>query len=203
MKRLLAAILLACICALLAPAAFAQCVTGTITAELQTSGPFEGLWRYCVQISWDTPRGLSNVTLQCNFTCPAICNSGWAFESPAGQGDGVTSDPHSVPGDCTVDFGGEFNCQGNPSIGLEGPVVKWDALDLGDGCEPGRTGSATLCFFVDLPPEPDQQAPIVLVKNNQDVCQGMITGDCPQCPVGTEPIDWSQFKIFYMPGSNE
>ena len=196
MKRMLP-ILLSMSIVLLAPAAFAQCVSGTINSALETSGPFAGLWKYTLDISWDTPQGLSNVTLSCDFQCAAVCDAAWAFPDTAGTGPGINDDEDPVPGQCELPFAGEFDCRGNPSIGLAGPVVKWDALD-GNGCEAGPLGSATLCFWVDMPPDPNSSAPVVLVKNGQNVCDGMIVGDCPQCPVGAEPIDWSQVKFQFI-----
>ncbi len=198
MRRMLSLpVLLACSIILLAPAAYAQCVSGSITSELETSGPFAGLWKYTVEISWDTPQGLSNVTLACDFSCASICEAGWAFADSSGTGDGINDDENPIPGQCAVPFGGEFNCEGNPVFGQLGSHIRWDALDSA-GCEPGQQGSATLCFWIDLPPNPDSEAPIVLVKNGVNICEGTITGDCPQCPVGTEPIDWSQVKFKFI-----
>lgn len=200
MKRtlLVLPILLACSIVFLAPAAHAQCVDGTIEAQLETDGPFAGLWKYTLDITWDIPQGLSNVTLSCNFECAAICDAGWAFADTSGTGDGILDDENPMPGECTVPFGGEFNCQGNQPWAPEGPHVKWDAIDMGTGCEAGTTGSATLCFWVDLPPAENQPAPVVIIKNGQNVCEGTIMGDCPACPVGAEPLDWSQVKYKYI-----
>jgi hypothetical protein len=197
MQRMLSPlpILLACSVILLAPAAFAQCVSGSITSELETSGPFAGLWKYTLEITWDVQQGLSNVVIECGAECErAMCDAAWAFADTSGTGDGVTNDETSTPGDCVVPFAGAFDCFGGPLHGLGGPTVKWDALDSPD-CEPGTTGSATLCFWVDLPPDPDSEAPIVLIKSGQNVCEGMIMGDCPTCPVGVESIDWSEVKV--------
>lgn len=205
MKRMLSPlpILLACSVILLAPAAHAQCVTGSISAELETSGPFDGLWKYTVDITWEIPQGLSNVAIQCGFDCAtAICDAGWAFADTSGTGDGVTNDETSVPGDCTVPFVGEFDCKGVPQLGLDGPTIKWDALDFPE-CESGTTGSATLCFWIDLPPEPESEAPIVVIKNGLNVCEGMLVGDCPSCPVGVEAIDWSKVKVQFKPNTQK
>ena len=180
----------------LVPGAFAQCVSGTITSELMTTGPFTGLWKYTLQITWDLPQGLSNVALQCNFACgSAICDSDWSFDTPSGSGDGILSD-EGTPGECMVDFAGEFLCNGNAQQNLEGPTIKWDALD-GGACEAGPTGSATICFFVDLPPE-QGNSPVILIKNGQQVCEGTVQGDCPSCPVAVEAASWSKVKDLYL-----
>ncbi|NNE44873.1 MAG: hypothetical protein HKN12_11760, partial [Gemmatimonadetes bacterium] len=93
-----------------------QCVSGTITAELQDSGPHAGLYKYTVDISWSTQQGLSNVTLDCGFgACPeGACAQTYAFDDPAGTSTGDN-------GSCVVNYLGEFNCSGNPSIGVTDP----------------------------------------------------------------------------------
>ncbi len=151
------------------------CVSGTVTAQYQTTGPFAGLYKYTADISWTTTQGLSNITLDCGFgDCPdEVCVETFMFATPGGTSDGE--------GGCTVDYEGEFNCNGNPSIGFTDPIIKWDALD-DNGCEPGNTGSGTFCFYSNLAPGPNSALPVILVKNGQNVCSGMLTGDCPQPP---------------------
>lgn len=173
-------------------AALAQCVSGTVTSELQTTGPFAGLYKYTVDLTWDTPQGLSNITMDCNFgLCPDfICSQTFAFESIAGTSDGE-------PAPCTVDYVGEFNCNGNPSIGWTDPIIKWDAVYSG-GCEPGNTGTGTFCFYTNMGPSPNQETPLFLIKNGQQVCQGMLVGDCPTgCPVPVQHKTLGGLKADY------
>ncbi len=199
MQRSLRAILAALVCTcLFVSSAFAQCVDGSITSALQTSGPFAGLWKYTLTVSWDLPQGLSNIAMQCEWECEGICQAGWAFESPAGTGDGIASDG-GTPGECTVPFAGMFDCMGTPSQGLIGPTVKWDALDNIDPenpCEAGPTGMATVCFYVDLPPHASD-VPLIVIKNGQQVCTGTIAGQCPSCPVSVEESVWGDVKVRY------
>jgi hypothetical protein len=175
------------------PGAHAQCVSGTSTAELITTGPHAGLYKYTIDITWSTPQGLSNVTMDCGFgACPEeSCTKIFEFDTPAGHSDGE-------PSGCLVDYAGEFNCSGNPSIGYTDPIIKWDALDMG-GCEPGPTGSATLCFYTELGPFPATQSPVFLIKDGQNVCQGMIAGDCPAapCAVPVQESNWGAIKALY------
>ncbi len=196
--RIIAACL-ACTC-LLTSSVLAQCLTGGITSVLQTTGPFVGLWKYTLTVTWDLPQGLSNIAMQCDWQCAAICQAGWTFDSPAGTGDGIASD-EGTPGECTVPFAGMFDCMGTPSQGLIGPTVKWDALDNIDPmnpCEAGPTGTATVSFYVDLPPH-DSDVPVIVIKNGQQVCTGTIQGKCPSCPVSVESSDWSDVKDLYVP----
>lgn len=173
-----------------APDVGAQCVSGTITSEFQTDGPFTGLYKYTIVMTWDTYQGLSNITLDCGFgQCPdQVCYQTFAFDTPSGLGEGI--------GGCLVQYQGEFNCQGNPSIGYSDPVLKWDAIGE---CEPDNEGMATLCFYTTLGPQPGCSAPVLLIKNGQNVCQGTIEGDCPAppCIVGTESTSWGEVKSLY------
>ena len=57
-----------------ASVANAQCVDGTISAELQTDGPHAGLYKYTVVMNWSTTQGLSNVTLDCGFGGETVGN---------------------------------------------------------------------------------------------------------------------------------
>jgi len=180
----------ACIAFVVPGAALAsECVDGTITASLVTEGEHIGLYKYTIEISWNTPQGLSNVTLDCGFD-ECACESSWWFDDPAGTGSG--GDPDS----CDFEFSGEFNCQGNPSIGIDHPILKWDAIQTED-CEAGATGSATLCFYTAAAPAP-ASVPVILIKNGQNVCEGTIEGDCPfPCPVSIEEGTWSSLKALY------
>jgi hypothetical protein len=171
------------------PLANAQCVEGTITSEMQMFGPFAGLYKYTVEVEWTTPFGLSHLTLDCGFSmCPeAACSRIWVFEEEAGTGVG------GEPDGCEFGFRGEFNCNGDPSIGVTDPVVKWDAED--NGCEGGKTGSAVLCFFTDIAPI-QGDVPVSLIKDGQDVCEGSLSGDCPMaCPVPVESTGWGRLKL--------
>lgn len=192
--RFSCAALVAVFIALSATLAGAQCVTGNVTAEFQTSGPFNNLWKYTAVVTWDTNQGLSNVTLECGFgACPEqACAQTYLFDAPGGTSDGTTGPPNPQP--CVAEYVGEFNCGGNPSIGWTDPVIKWDAVN--GGCEPEKVGTATLCFYTNLGPSENSQLPIVLIKNGTSVCEGTLTGQCPAapCTVPVEETNWGQVK---------
>jgi hypothetical protein len=186
--------LLALLClatfALAASPADAQCVEGAMTSELLTEGPRAGLYKYTLTLSWDTPYGLSHVTLDCGFeNCPAeACATEWFFDEPAGYGTG------GDPDDCDFEFEGSFLCGGDPSVELVQPVLKWDAIDT-DECEAGRTGSAVLSFYTHVGPVM-HEVPIVIVKNGQEVCTGEIAGACPlPCATPVEQMTWGTIKL--------
>ncbi len=168
----------------------AQCVSGTVTAEFQNTGPFAGLYKYTLEVTWDLPQGASNITLDCGFSAcqDAACNTNWIFDTPSGNGTG------GEPDGCDFDLAGQFFCDGFAKAGIDYPIIKWDVVDTGD-CVGGTTGSAVACFYTDVPPLPGQ-APIALIKNSSNICEGIVTGDCPLvCPVSSQPISWGNLKF--------
>ena len=168
----------------------AQCVTGEMTSELLTEGPRAGLYKYTLSIAWDTPQGLSHVTLDCGFeNCPTeACATEWFFDEPAGHGYGGS------PDECEFVFDGYFNCEGDPSIGVDQPIIKWDAVDS-DTCQADNMGSAVLCFYTHVGPVM-HQVPIVIVKNGKEVCTGEIAGACPlPCATPVENMTWGTIKL--------
>ncbi len=175
--------------------ASAQCLSGTRTAELQQSGPFAGLYKYTLDLSWDLPQGLSNVTLDCGLgACPALaCVEPYFFDAPAGSSENTPG-----PGVCvtTTLYSGEFNCMGNPSIGVTVPVIKWDADPA--TCEPHTVASGTLWFYTAAGPAPNSQAAIIAIKDGQNVCEGTVVGDCPAvCTVPVDEATWGTVKSKY------
>ena len=171
-----------------------RCLEGTSVATYQTGGPYQGFYLYTIDLSFDLEQGLSNVTLKLDFDdCPELaCYQLFAFPRPAGQMSGQIAS-------CPVAFIGAFNCGGNPSIDLVGPVVKWDA-DNSSGCEPGKTGNITLFFYSNLGPNPDKQTPLFLIKNGQEVCEGTLDGDIPASPclIPTQEMKWGAIKSIYQ-----
>lgn len=202
--------------ALTAPAALSDtCVSGTITAELETEGDYAGLYKYTVNVSWEAEQDLSNLTLDLGFgQCPEFaCASTWIFPNPAGNGtvqgngqglklrDESQLGQEAELGDCNVRFKGEFNCKGNPSIGFTEPVLKWDLVGGGRGpCGGASSGTAELCFYSDVPPSTGNFA-TAYNKNGQNVCDGRLSGVVPViCAVNTENAAWGTLKLRFGSG---
>lgn len=180
--------------------AHAQAVWGTSTATQPNDSGFEGYWKYCLDIGWDTGTsgpGMSHVSLLLGLeSCTCVCDTGmFKFASPAGSGPG---DP---PG-CTVYYYGSFWCEGDPTINEfdDSPTVKFEYED-GTGCEPGPTGTAQLCFYSWFPPTEQGTFYNVLgVKAGTDyVGLGNIVGVMPFCECGTpvEDCTWGAVKSLY------
>jgi hypothetical protein len=167
------------------------CVSGTSTAELQTTGPFAGLYKYTFTVEWDT-RGsaLSHLTL--DLDCPSqVCNAIWRFDTPAGTST-PGEDPNGQP--CTVEYVGSFNCNGDPNTPPTGPVVKWNAE--GDCMPDGSSGVGTFCVYTNLPPI--QRNGELWVKYSTEACNGANVGALPDCePLPVEPATWGTIKSVF------
>jgi hypothetical protein len=190
------------LCTLLAPtAALAdECgIDGTVTATQPNDPGFEGLWKYCVDVTWDTSigggGGLSHASVFLGLeTCECVCNSGViVFPSPAGTSNGD-------PDPCVENYNGEYACMGDPAIpdGMNSPAVKFEHDEI-DGCEPGSTGTGTFCFYSIFPPAPANSYPSGLgLKSGGGECVGELTGQMPtcQCAVPVQPTTWGRVKAF-------
>lgn len=170
-----------------------RCLEGTSVAAYQNDGPWRGFYLYTIELTFMLEKGLSNVTLKLNVDdCPELaCQQYFFFPDPAGEMGG--EDVY-----CPVPFKGEFNCTGNPSIGLNGPVVKWDA-EYAENCEPGKTGTIRLYFYTNVGPDPESKMPFFLIKNGLNVCEGYLIGDTPgpACIVPAQESNWGAIKTLY------
>jgi hypothetical protein len=179
--------------------ALAECsINGTITASPNpdANGP---AWMYSVEITWDTGTqyALSHMdiimdvaggTCSCQDFYDAI-----VFPDPIGTSDGDPS--------CSVDYYGEINCQGDPSIpGVDGIALKFEPYES-EFCEPGPTGVANFVFYSPLGPAPiDEEFPALVDKYSTSYCFGHLTGDFPSMacdPVHDEGKSWGNVKGMY------
>lgn len=187
-----------CVIALASVPASAQCyIGGNITAEESDSDL--GDWCYTLEVMWDTgdQTSLSHLNLvidlptgtcECYEVVEAI-----SFGYPAGSSDGY-------PDGCMVDYEAWIECNGDPSIPIEGILIKWEPL-YDESCEPGPTGTGYFMFYSDYSPVPvDESLPVVVEKNAGQYCEGTVTGVFPGLPcnpVSAEATTWSQLKSLY------
>lgn len=173
--------------------ALAACdISGTITAT-PNPDPMGPDWMYTAVISWDTGSqyALSHMGLWLDIaggTCS--CSD---FQQAISFGPVIGSSGSS----CPVDYYGELNCSGDPSIpGVSGIVLKLEPVE--GGCEPGTTGTGTFVFYSNLGPTPIDEDAITLVdKFAGHYCFGSLSGDFPSMPcnpVGAESATWGSFK---------
>lgn len=192
--RLAASVLLLAVLAAPALAEEPCSISGTISAEITNDPGFEGLYKYTLEFSWSTNKGLSHTDIFLgleNLICicePIVVQ----FPDPAG-----TSDGEGDEGDCEAQYAGQYACMGDPTIpqSLNMPAIKFEALN--GGCEPTKSGSGTLCFYSPFPPAPYTENPEALgVKAGQDTCLGPLAGTPPlgDCSVPVEAASWGTLK---------
>ncbi|MCK4303091.1 MAG: hypothetical protein KAY24_02505 [Candidatus Eisenbacteria sp.] len=190
--------LVACLLLAGSSPALAQCVlSGESVAEPNPDDPSLGAWKYTITVEWDTGTqyGLSHLDLLLALeACPNVCEEfPFAVQDTAGYGSGI--DHYEEP--CTLYYAGEFECNGDPSIGVAVPLVKFEPLP-GASCEPDAFGAATFSFYTDWGPIPVSQPNALLaLKAGPLACFGELTGELPECDgsaTDVERITWGQIK---------
>jgi hypothetical protein len=165
------------------------------TAQLATETGFEGYWKYCYDVSWvELPNGVSHLDVFLLLDdCVTVCDPGYfTFADTVGTGPGCNDEP------CTVYYYGLFECNGDPSIGVNTPLVKFEPY--GDGhCEPDKAGTAYLCFYSMAPPvQAGSFSDVIAIKFGPNSDTGDLSGVLPSCvTTGTDDASWSQVKALY------
>ena len=174
--------------------ATADVIWGTSTATYPNDPGFEGMWKYCIEIGWDTGwHGLSHTQVFIELeACLLYCDEGFfVFADTTGSGPGE--------GGCTVTYHGEFLCFGDPTVpGDDGPTIKFEYHE-GTGCEPGSAGSATLCFYSEgFPTDPDLFVDSLGIKYGTEIGTGDLEGVLPSCiTTPVESTSWGTVKALY------
>ncbi len=141
MKKMSTTLLIVTIAMISAQTAMAECsIDGTIVANAN-GDPMGPSWVYTMTIDWDTGSqyALSHMDLLLD-TAGGTCScadfmDAISWDDPIGYSDG---DPA-----CTMDYTGNLECSGDPSIpGVDGILLKFEPIE-GNGCEPGNVGTAT------------------------------------------------------------
>lgn len=184
--------------------ASAPCVSAdmTITASFPNDAGFEGLWKYTISGSWDLGGGsnaLSHISFLFALDCVCACDiSGLVqFDTPAGTSTGTDS----LGNDCTFEYGGLFECEGDPTIVSDLPAVKFEGPE-GQNCETGATGTGTWSFYSILSPLPNDVYPdAVVIKYGNNECTGNLSGQLPNCEdcltIPVEQKSWGAVKKDY------
>jgi hypothetical protein len=171
-------------------------ISGTITATYPNDPGFEGLWKYTVNVAWESDESqggaLSHTSVFLGLeACECICDEGIvAFPSPAGTS---TGDP-----ECTESYNGEYACLGDPAIpdGIDSPAVKFEH-DEEPSCQPGFSGSGIFCFYSPLPPAPyNVNLGGLGLKTGNGEYLGEVSGNSPTCQCETPVVvsTWGQIK---------
>ena len=178
----------------------AQCsLEAHIDSRMNTGDPSLGGWVYTLTVDWNTGSqyALSHLNLwldEGNQNC--LCSDiGGALNLPA------ESDPtEGTPTACDLVFESLLECNGDPSIGLTGTIIKFEPFE-GEGCEAGVSGTMTYTFYSDFAPSNIYLPNMYLTdKAGQTACSGQITGVFPGLPCDPTPVDnvtWGGIKLRY------
>ena len=179
--------------------ALGQCdISGTIVAST-SADPGDPAWTYTLTMNWDTGSkyALSHMNLlvgSAEGTCTcADFQDALSWYDPIGYSDGAPS--------CTVDYIGNLECNGDPSIpGVDNILLKFEPIER-RGCEPGTTSTAVFTFYSDLSPVPvDEEILSLVYKFANNSCFGSLSGDFPamSCdPVDVDKVEWGGVKSLY------
>jgi hypothetical protein len=181
--------------------ALAECtISGHVTATENVDMPELGYWMYTLEVTWDTDSQTSLSHLDFVLDLPGSTCDCSDFEYALAFAD-IAGESNGTPDDCTVQYEAFLECFGDPSIPIDGILIKWEPLVNDEGCEPGPIGTGTFTFYSDLDPvEIDTDLPLLVEKNSGESCEGGVTGVFPGLlcnPVGAEASSWSQIKGIY------
>jgi hypothetical protein len=172
-------------------------LAATGSAWMSTEPGYEGYWKYCYEVTWSAlPHGVSHLDFLLTMIedCTCVCVEGYfAFEDTVGTGPGVYGeDP------CTVVYYGFFECNGDPSIPIFGPLIKFEPFE--GGCEPSTEGTAYLCFYSVAAPIYGTWVDYIAIKFGGLSEYGTLEGPLPGCEYGASGIEeatWGQVKGLY------
>ncbi len=194
--RLSTAALVLLVLTLTVPVAHAQAIWGTSSATPATEPGYQGYWKYCFNIEWDTTgyggQGLSHSSVFLGLEdCAAACDEGaFAFSDTVGSGGDAEG--------CAVYYRGLFECDGDPHFPqFPFPTIKFEYYE--GECEPGGVGWAYVCFYSIFGPGPPAVHPYRLgIKFGQNTETGPLEGQLPMCEISpVEDSTWGMLKALY------
>jgi len=158
-------------------------IKGTSTAEFLLEGPYEGWWRYDINIEWAHNWGLSHLDLILKPGC-ALEDHLIVFDVPAGfsTSEAEPNNPQAMG------WSGYFNRKGDPSLDIEKPVLKFNSPFFPPDAEPGKTGHGVFTFYSNIIPEKGTFANALVFKADSKPAEyGELEGDYPSCTIVPEP----------------
>jgi hypothetical protein len=184
------------VCLFMASTAQPMVISGTSSVEGYGEPGYEGYWRYCLNVTWDTAEVGGYAMSFVNFLislgeCPCACYPDLVlFDDVAGSGAGEHG--------CELSFYGIYDCQDDPHFPELGPSIKFEYADT--GCEPAPTGSATVCFYSTFEPgEHGLHTDVLGIKASTTTLRGDLLGVLPVCVCGSpvEGVSWGVVKALY------
>lgn len=169
-------------------AAEASLISATGTAELVQGGDYAGWYKYTYNLTWDLRKGLSHWDLILKPGCTQPDHKIVFDTGIGGPYDGLSTGDGwnpSKPVDFTVSYEGMFEPQGDPSVRLTAPLVKWEPYDLRD--EPGKKGTGQFWFYANILPEYGTFDDVLVAKYGRNKIFGDLAGAYPSCQTIPEP----------------
>lgn len=162
-------------------------IDGTSTVTQVTGGPYDGWYLYEISIEWDLDgqgAGLSHWDVILKTGC-ASPDHLIGFDTPAGYS--TTENEQTNP--MAMGWSGHFNRDGDPTLGVSDPVIKYNTPFFPDTAEPGEQGYGTFSFYANIIPEHGTYENALLAKGGVEVelVYGDLTGAYPSCTVIPEP----------------
>lgn len=175
--------------------ASAECfIDGNIVAEMENHPLGDYTYTMTVHYDMDSQHGLSHLVMVVDGAggtcdCSDIGNA-VHFDDVAGF--------MTVPDECHLDFQSELLCDGDPSIGVEGILFKFEPIEAECG-EPGPSGTITFVFYSDMSPAPiNDEAVSMIDKAAGETCSGGLTGVFPGLvcdPVSNDSLHFGSLKV--------
>lgn len=170
-------------------AAEASLISATGVAEKVTAGDYAGWYKYTYDVTWNLAKGLSHWDLILKPGCTQPDHKIVFDTGIGGPYDGLSTGDGWNPGQpvvFTVSYEGRFEPQGDPSVNLTAPLIKWEPYNLGD--EPGKQGTGQFWFYANILPEYGTFDNVVVAKYGKKRVFGDLTGGAyPSCQIIPEP----------------
>ena len=165
-------------------AAEASIISATGTAELVQGGDYAEWYKYTYDLTWDLAKGLSHWDLILKPGCTQPDHKIVFDTGIGGAYDGLSTGDGWTPGQpvvFTVSYEGMFAPQGDPSINLTAPLIKWEPYETYD--EPGKKGAGQFWFYANILPEYGSFDNVVVAKYGKNNVFGDLTGAYPSCQI--------------------
>jgi len=169
-------------------AAEASLISATGTAELVTGGDYAGWYKYTYDLTWDLTKGLSHWDLILKPGCTEPDHKIVFDTGIGGPYDGLSTGGCWTPRKpvvFTVSYEGMFEPQGDPSVKLTAPLVKWEPYETSG--EPGSTGVGRFWFYANILPEYGTFDNALAAKYGRNKTFGDLAGAYPSCRTIPEP----------------
>ena len=162
-------------------------IEGTSTATLIVGGPYDGWYRYDMEIEWDLDgqgAGLSHWDLILKAGCAELDHL-IVFDPEAGNDTYAGYSKNGLtPGSWEFGWLGSFERTGDTSVDpdITEPVVKYNSFTILLGVDdPEPQGHGIFSFYANIIPEYGTYTDVLVAKGGQVEARGDLEGAWPSC----------------------